>query len=88
MDHVPLMLVHPTGQGDEEKGERGQHGAHGRRLSRHWASDFSNDFNPFEFLPHYGVAKGFPFAPLDELLRWGEFLSPAGGNESLSSRAK
>jgi hypothetical protein len=44
------MLVHPTGQGDEEKGKRSQPCAHGRRLSRHCASDFSNAFNPFEFL--------------------------------------
>ena len=50
MDDVLLMLVHPIRQGDEEERERGHHRAHGRRLSRHCASDFSNDFDPFEFL--------------------------------------
>src|SRR5213593_364702 len=33
MNNLPLMLVHPTGQGDDEKGKRVQARAHTRRLS-------------------------------------------------------
>jgi len=38
MDDMLLMFVHPTGQGDDQKGKRVQERAHCRKLSRRLSS--------------------------------------------------
>jgi len=51
MDDMLLMLVHPTGEGDDKKGNRVQERAHCRKLSR-WLSRalLLNVFDQFGFL--------------------------------------
>jgi len=54
MDDMLLTLVHPTGQGDDEKGKRGQQLTHRRRLSRTPSPQFSSNFSRFEGLHSTG----------------------------------
>jgi hypothetical protein len=54
MDDMLLMLVHPAGQGNDEKGKRIQQRAHGCRFTTH---TFLMTFNRFAFLHGTGDHK-------------------------------
>src|SRR5437016_13102443 len=54
MDDMLLMLVHPAGQGDDEKGNRVQERAHYRKLSRRLLRLTPQCFQSHRVFAHYG----------------------------------